>query len=200
MTDAGWTWNLTPAHEGEPTRVTLSRVGRPATFREVFEGLADDAALGALFTREVAALPYPAVCWETPPLVRPLASPFVCVFVESPALAQVTADSGPFSAKFEAGAPVVVFPSLGRDAWLVAPCPQAADAMYTHLLAFVRTAPPAQVAALWRAVGTLVLGRTSDTPVWLSTAGLGVHWLHVRLDWRPKYYRYRAFADAAWRP
>lgn len=30
--------------------------------------------------------------------------------------------------------------------------------------------------------------------VWLSTSGLGVFWLHFRLDSRPKYYNYRNFA------
>jgi hypothetical protein len=30
--------------------------------------------------------------------------------------------------------------------------------------------------------------RVGRQPVWLSTAGAGVAWLHVRLDDRPKYY------------
>ncbi len=32
-------------------------------------------------------------------------------------------------------------------------------------------------------------------PVWFSTSGMGVAWLHFRLDKRPKYYTYRAFAE-----
>jgi hypothetical protein len=31
--------------------------------------------------------------------------------------------------------------------------------------------------------------------VWFSTSGMGVAWLHFRLDQRPKYYTYRAFAE-----
>ena len=34
-----------------------------------------------------------------------------------------------------------------------------------------------------------------DMPLWVSTAGLGVSWLHVRLDARPKYYRHDAYTD-----
>jgi hypothetical protein len=37
-----------------------------------------------------------------------------------------------------------------------------------------------------------------STPIWLSTAGDGIAWLHVRLDSRPKYYSYgpyRLFLD-----
>ena len=30
----------------------------------------------------------------------------------------------------------------------------------------------------------------TESPVWVSTAGMGVSWLHVRFDSRPKYYRW----------
>ena len=30
-------------------------------------------------------------------------------------------------------------------------------------------------------------------PTWLSTAGMGVSWLHVRLDSQPKYYGFAAY-------
>jgi hypothetical protein len=37
-------------------------------------------------------------------------------------------------------------------------------------------------------------------PVWVSTAGMGVSWLHVRLDNRPKYYGYKPYRlFAYWR-
>ena len=29
--------------------------------------------------------------------------------------------------------------------------------------------------------------------LWLSTAGLGVYWLHLRLDTRPKYYSFQPY-------
>ena len=32
--------------------------------------------------------------------------------------------------------------------------------------------------------------RVSASPLWLSTAGMGVSWLHLRLDSRPKNYRH----------
>jgi hypothetical protein len=38
--------------------------------------------------------------------------------------------------------------------------------------------------------------RRTGEPVWLSTNGDGVSWLHVRIDERPKYYThgpYRTF-------
>ena len=41
-----------------------------------------------------------------------------------------------------------------------------------------------------RTVAAAVRRRVSDPPVWLSTAGMGVSWLHLRLDSQPKYYRH----------
>jgi hypothetical protein len=35
--------------------------------------------------------------------------------------------------------------------------------------------------------------RLNEKPVWLSTAGGAVSWLHVRLDDRPKYYHYAMY-------
>ncbi len=67
--------------------------------------------------------------------------------------------------------------------------PRAARGRLTGLV--VRGAPREQVDALFVAVGALqsVRARSKDT-LWLSTAGLGVDWLHVRIDSRPKYYRH----------
>jgi hypothetical protein len=66
-----------------------------------------------------------------------------------------------------------------------------------HLAAFVRSASADVIDDLWSSVGRAVARRRAakPDPVWISTAGLGVYWLHVRLDDRPKYYRHRAFTD-----
>jgi hypothetical protein len=66
------------------------------------------------------------------------------------------------------------------------------------LAAFVRLAPAQQQSALWRSVGEAMQRRLSKKPVWLSTAGAGVPWLHVRLDDLPKYYGYRPYRQPSW--
>jgi uncharacterized protein DUF6940 len=76
---------------------------------------------------------------------------------------------------------------------MVVPCPVGPESAYGHLAAFVRSAPKQHVDHVWQAVGKAVQERLSEKPVWLSTAGLGVSWLHVRLDSRPKYYGYRPY-------
>jgi hypothetical protein len=70
----------------------------------------------------------------------------------------------------------------------VVPCPIAEPSAYGHLAAFVRLAPNEQQHALWQLVGETMTRRIGTKPVWLSTAGAGVSWLHIRLDNRPKYY------------
>jgi hypothetical protein len=88
-----------------------------------------------------------------------------------------------------------VFPNLGRDAIMVVPCPLAASSAYGHLAAFVREAPDSQWHALWRSVGEAMARRVGARPMWLSTAGGGMSWLHVRLDDRPKYYGYEPYRE-----
>ena len=112
--------------------------------------------------------------------------------MDSPGLA-ATPDPISFATQFAAkksAESVVVFPNLGNDALLVVPCPIAPAGAYGHLAAFVRKAPELQRHALWRAVGEALTERLGREPIWLSTAGAGVAWLHVRLDARPKYYGY----------
>lgn len=178
---------------------SLSRRGEPATFGAVIEGWRRDPELREVFTAGLRDVSYEAYCWETPPLSRAtLDVAFECVFVESTALARARPTPEPFRERFtdeRSGIDVVSFESLGRDALLVVPCPRAELAAYTHLAAFVRHAPIGQAHALWRVLADAIDARLTTSPLWLSTAGLGVHWLHVRLDSRPKYYRHRAYTE-----
>ena len=136
-----------------------------------------------------------AYAWECPPVKKGTTShPFECVFVSSPLLERMPPDPQAFAEHFRPGADVVTFANLGGDAVLVAPCPGGPGSNFSHLARFTGTASASQQNALWKAVGLAVERRIGARPVWLSTAGLGVAWLHVRLDDRPKYYRYLPYA------
>jgi hypothetical protein len=122
-----------------------------------------------------------------------VSQPFEFVLLDSPGLAR-RPDPEAFEehfAKAEAG--VAAFPNLGGDAIMVVPAPLAEPSAYGHLAAFVRLAPEAQRHALWQSVGGAMARRVGAKPVWLSTAGAGVSWLHVRLDDRPKYYGFEPY-------
>jgi hypothetical protein len=67
-----------------------------------------------------------------------------------------------------------------RGMRLVVPRAIAETSAYGHLAAFVRLAPEEQRDALWQSVGKAMTSRVETKPVWLSTAGAGVSWLHVR--------------------
>lgn len=186
------TWKLI-ADDVDDTvqRLTATRDGRPQTVSELLAGLRAEADLRAAWNQALAQSTFAGFRWELPPLTRDrLARPFECVLVEDLYLGTRAPDRGPFGRLFDDG-PIVVFDNLGGDARMIVPCPHADDdAAYTHLAAFVRRAPAAQQHALWRRVAEEVESVVGDVPRWLSTAGGGVAWLHVRLDRRPKYYRH----------
>jgi hypothetical protein len=176
---------------------TLSAGGARLTFSQVMSLWRDDVAFVVEWVTRLAAVPFDAYCLETPPLRRRILNePFECVLVESPLLARIEADPLPFQEHFRASGGSVVFPSLGKDALLVAPCPVNDSTCYAHLAAFLRSASKEEACQLWKTVALGLDDRLGEAFVWLSTAGLGVSWLHVRLDSRPKYYRYRAYAAA----
>ncbi len=148
----------------------------------------------AFFVGILAESPFKAYRWETPPLIRgTVGRPFEFVLVDSPGLDRPANDTAFHQYFSPAGHGVVSFESLGRDALMVVPSPRTDSSAYVHLAAFIRNGPTDQVDALWRLVGQYVEQRLDDRPVWLSTAGGGVAWLHVRLDSRPKYYSYSAY-------
>lgn len=90
---------------------------------------------------------------------------------------------------------MVSFPNLGGDAQLVVPTLINDPSHYAHLATFVRNAPIDQVRAFWQTTAQVYEQKIGKKTVWLSTAGLGVYWLHVRIDARPKYYRFGAYKN-----
>jgi hypothetical protein len=172
---------------------------KPATFADVLQGWQSDAALRSMFNTLLAAAPFSAFRWETPPVTSAtLTRPFEFVLLDSPGLARrpdPDAFAEHFSGSCEAG--VVAFPNLGGDAILIVPCLTTVPSAYGHLATFVREAPEPQRHALWQLVGEKMAWRVGVRPVWLSTAGGGVSWLHVRLDDRPKYYGFGPYRQVA---
>ncbi|MGD8843294.1 MAG: hypothetical protein PVJ83_07445 [Gammaproteobacteria bacterium] len=179
-------------------RATLSAGGHAIGFGDVIAAWRSDASFLTFWAGALCSVPFDAYCLELPPLLPDgCGRPFECVFVESTALARAAPDPAPFAEHFRAhpDCSVVAFENLGKDALLVAPCPRAGPDVYTHLAAFLRGAAPAQIEALWQRAAAALNERMGEAPVWFSTAGLGVFWLHLRLDSRPKYYRYRPYAN-----
>lgn len=179
----------------------VERDGVALSWAEVARGLVTTPELRAALSEALINTGFAAAYWEA----RSLAPgdegrAFECVVLEARGLASARADVTSFVHPLAgARAPAVRrFANLSGDAELVVPAP-GGGAEYPHLLAFLRTAPAVQVHGLWAEVGIGVeawlLGR--GTRLWVSTAGDGVPWLHVRLDSRPKYFKWRAYREGA---
>ena len=154
----------------------------------------------AFFNGLLASSPLESFFWETRPLhAGAIDEVFQFVTVASHQLARInSADERTFAEHFHASSGEVAdFFSLGGDARLIAPCPSTeAREPYVDIARFVRNAPVSQIQEFWQHIGN-VLGHElkSTTPRWLSTSGLGVYYLHVRFDTRPKYYQYSPYKN-----
>ncbi|MGH8504129.1 MAG: DUF6940 family protein [Gammaproteobacteria bacterium] len=106
-------------------------------------------------------------------------------------------DTTAFAAAFSTASDsegVITYRNLGGDALLVAPCPVGPAYVYPHLAAFVRGAPAAQRHELSRKLAEVTEQCLSE--LWISISGLGVYWLHIRLDSPPKYYTFQPHTRA----
>jgi hypothetical protein len=190
-----WTARSENLANGRTIKITIDLDASPVSYGEVLRRWQDDAEFRLFFIGLLADAPFAAFRWETPPITTATASrPFEFVLLDSPGLAR-EADAGAFAEHFGGAAQdgVVEFSNLGNDAIMIVPCPGDTLSAYCHLAAFVREAPEPQKHALWAMVGAAMQRRLSSKSVWLSTAGAGVAWLHVRLDDRPKYYGYAPY-------
>lgn len=196
---APWQWQAQTHPSRGLVAASIHRAGSALSFEQVFRAWEQDSAFREFWNRGLRRLPFEAWRWECPPLRREdLAQPFDCVFVEDRELARLQPDRKAFAAHFThpSARGFAVFDNLSRDALLLAPCPQAESSAYTHLASFLRHAPPTQVEGLWVELARLLATRLGAAPLWLNTSGLGVAWLHLRLDAQPKYYRHQPYTAA----
>lgn len=92
------------------------------------------------------------------------------------------------------GAACVSFPNLSGDTILVVPTPRRGK-VYTTLREFLAHAPVEQQRELWKEVARQARAALKkNARLWISTHGIGVAYLHVRICSRPKYYKTSALA------
>ena len=193
-------------NEGRIHKYTLTDNGKPIPYSEVLNLWQSDSNFCSLFISLLSESPFSVYRWETPPITKDTVKrQFEFVLVNSLELASNpdTITFGNYFTTNDVNNGIVVFENLGKNAILVVPSPIDSNAFpggtpfsaYSHLAAFIRYGPDAQKQALWRILGQTVQQQISDNPLWVSTAGGGVAWLHVRLDSRPKYYRYKLYTE-----
>ncbi|MEM6723630.1 MAG: hypothetical protein AAF598_06300 [Bacteroidota bacterium] len=163
---------------------------------EVMNALKEQVGFRKAFSALLADCPFKGIFWECAPMALVnQEEAFEFVLLDSPTIAQLQAFDGPFQAPFRAepDPSIAVFQNLGKDATLIAPKAQEPGDQFAHLLQFIRTATSEQIDQFWGRVGEAMLEVLNQEPTWMSTSGLGVYWLHVRLDTRPKYYQYQPY-------
>jgi hypothetical protein len=172
----------------------------------------DDTSI-TLLNDIIASSPYDAVFFETPSTTAATYETqlFEFVVVDAPklhAFAQSSTNAAnPFQAALATASNATdfaaTFPNLGADALLIVPKAltgelkaEHQDVQYAHLANFIRNGSPEHIAAVWNMLAQAYLDRIlqqQPNPVWLSTSGMGVLWLHFRLDTVPKYYSYEPY-------
>ena len=103
-----------------------------------------------------------------------------------------------FSEKIEAAQGkekyVTSFPNLSGDTILVIPMPNSGKS-YATIKDFTDNAPLVQQQEFWKRVAKLAKEQMKiHKRVWVSTHGLGVPYLHVRICNKPKYYFSKALS------
>lgn len=197
-----WEFSSQVLGAGNVLKFSLFEGDRRVSFSEAIALWRENGEFRWHFSQQMADAPFAGFFWELPPVNRnAIECPCEWVLVNSPQLANIEPNPAPFArywAQSQKDKPVISFPNLGGDALLIVPCPGVELAAYPHLATFVRHAPRAQIHALWQTLGEQLECRLQERPIWVSTSGLGVHWLHLRLDSRPKYYTfvpYKQFGD-----
>jgi len=171
----------------------------PDTFlswKEVIGLWQRDPLFADYFTQILLSKQLPAIYWESIPFKQAtLNLTYECVVIESHSLSRLSeGNSKSFSGhlKKSPDSVIIAFENLGGDAMLVVPNGKAENC--PHLAAFLKNSPKDDIRELWKRVGEKIEERIVDKQVlWVSTAGDGVPWLHVRLDSRPKYYHHQPY-------
>ena len=192
-------WQSKAEQVGEGILLRLYDDNQPLSFCEFFAALSSDTAFISWYTELLAGSNFISFFWEHPPLtVDAMAQPVEFVLIEAPSLTGLRADQTTFSNQFEGASPdsVMVFDNLGGDATLVVPYTKIDMQSCAHIAPFVRGASAGLVGELWKATAQTVIDAVTEKPLWLNTSGLGVSWLHVRLDSRPKYYQHLPYKQA----
>lgn len=191
-------WTAEQEMIGNARRFTLHDGQGSISFGRLFDLLAADKAFVGWYTELLAGSNYVACFWEHPPIRSSSVNDAAeFVLIDAPMLAGLRGDPDAFRPHFADADDVVIFPNLGGDADLIVPTPTGSSQGYGHLLAYLRSAPAGQIEALWRALGKTAMDALSEKPLWISTSGLGVAWLHIRLDSVPKYYQHQPYKSAA---
>lgn len=188
-------WTITEIDStNQNVKFGIHEDGNRISNQHFLEFLRDSQSFRNFYNSFLADSDYDAFFWENKPMTdQNLGEDYECNILNSDFLASRSPDSKTFSQYFDKNKKVVTFPNLGNDAELIVPCPKKENSCYTHIGSFVRKADDDQIDDFWKITGRETLKAIDSKPKWLSTSGLGVFWLHARIDTIPKYYQTKEY-------
>lgn len=190
-----WKTVIITIEEDKIYQYKISRGEQYLTFEDFLQALRESSDFRTYFNQLLADAPFLAFFWECRAVNKERSQePFEFVVVKSPTLARIKEDGSPFYTYFKNKKQAVTFANLRADAQLIVPTPNASEC-YAHIAEFVRKAPVEQQDVFWRLAGNVFYQQLDGRKRWWSTSGLGVHWLHIRMDTIPKYYQYRPYRN-----
>lgn len=185
------------AQDKNAVRFQVKQGNQLLSFKNVFELWSKDRAFIQFYAAALIQFDYKAFYWEHPAVRTTLLDKtYECVIKRSKPLEDLPSDETAFGEYLYAKENAVDFMNLGRNARLVVPTKQTEEDIYAHLGKFIRAAEKKQLIEDFQSAGKVMLEELEKGKmIWLNTAGLGVIWLHIRMDTRPKYYKTKAYKE-----
>ncbi len=140
---------------------------------------------------------YENVLWEFPPYsssTKNNKAEFVIIgsAIFPPSNPQAFADQ--FNETNEINKSVVVFDNISGDCKLISPVPDIMNDKYMgHIMSQIKYGNTDTTHQLLKTLGDIVSAYNNDKPLYVSTHGYGVPWLHLRLCDKPKYYHQKEY-------
>ena len=189
-----WNYKKEVLTENMIHRYQIDQDGELITYVQFLDLLTSHSIFRSFYNGILADSEFQAYFWENKAMEEHNQNkPYEFVLVNSPYLNSLEADSNDFSEYFNTEEMVVTFPNLGKNALLVVPTPNGKASNYTHLASFVRNASKEQIDDFWKLAAVSYQKEIRYGKKWLSTCGAGVSWLHLRIDDKPKYYRFKDY-------
>ena len=172
-------------------RLKVLKNDRLISFQEVFKLWENDSEFIDFYVQSLKDFTFKAFFWEHPGLTKQtLDKPYECVLQKSSRLDSQTLNEEAFADYLDTENAAEDFLNLGKNARLVIPTKQSKAEIYKHFGSFIFNAEALQIQAFFNKVGAVVQQEIENKPmIWLNTSGMGVIWLHVRMDTKPKYYK-----------
>ncbi|MFY0674445.1 MAG: hypothetical protein JXQ87_13675 [Bacteroidia bacterium] len=166
------------------------------SFDEVFGLLENNSDFKKQLVDFLSSIEFSAYNIECKPVnIENVNQAFEIVIVPCQELLTKTPDASAFKEHFNDEELTAIFENLSGDAVLISPRPSAQSLNFGHLKAFIENANKEQINDLLTALGEIAAANLGNDDIYINTSGLGVPWLHLRIDDAPKYYQFKAYRN-----